>query len=554
MDDYENQLKKFDDNLIKPSAVTALVVIASTIIGISYYLGQTYTKNPLLVWGTIAGLLIFAATNFIPQLKFSKAHKTYLVLYHAAIIWVTLIILPIMSHFLMLWVVLTYVSEYYYKKIGLLLSLIVLALTMALGLVYQNMVSPIMIYEMGSMYFILVAASLVFSSIISGTLQNRGLLADKMIRAEYEHERVLSLINGMSDAVIATDENGVINIYNAAALELLNTNTGIDDQNINSVLRITDINHQPIKMIDYAKSLKNNISKAEFFLDISENDRRTLEVNISRTTLFSPIGQQKGYTFVMRDITEEKSLREERDDFVSVVSHELRTPIAVAEANTAMAQLQVKNPKHKPADVDKSLDNAHRQIIFLSEMINDLATLSKAETKKNKIEIEKFSADDVLHELDVNFRPKADAKGLGFNIKIEPALPEMATSRLYVKDILQNFISNAIKYTNEGSVEVTAKSTDNNSIVFAVKDTGTGITKAEQSKLFQKFWRSEDIHTRETEGTGLGLYIAAKLAKELGADIKVDSVKDKGSTFSVVVPTKVGVGGKIEVIEKQESK
>lgn len=554
MDDYENQLKKFDDNLIKPSAVTALVVIASTVIGISYYLGQTYTKNPLLVWGTIAGLLIFAATNFIPQLKFTKAHKTYLVLYHGAIIWVTLIILPIMSHFLMLWIVLTYVSEYYYKKIGLLLSLIVLALTMALGLVYQNMVSPIMIYEMGSMYFILVAASLVFSSIISGTLQNRGLLADKMIRAEYEHERVLSLINGMSDAVIATDENGVINIYNAAALELLNTNTGIDDQNINSVLRITDINHQPIKMIDYAKSLKNNISKAEFFLDISENDRRTLEVNISRTTLFSPIGQQKGYTFVMRDITEEKSLREERDDFVSVVSHELRTPIAVAEANTAMAQLQVKNPKHKPADVDKSLDNAHRQIIFLSEMINDLATLSKAETKKNKIEIEKFSADDVLHELDVNFRPKADAKGLGFNIKIEPALPEMATSRLYVKDILQNFISNAIKYTNNGGVEVTAKSTDNNSIVFAVKDTGMGITKAEQSKLFQKFWRSEDINTRETEGTGLGLYIAAKLAKELGADIKVDSVKDKGSTFSVVVPTKVGVGGKIEVIEKQESK
>ena len=257
------------------------------------------------------------------------------------------------------------------------------------------------------------------------------------------------------------------------------------------------------------------------------------------------------------DVTEEKSLSKERDDFVSVVSHELRTPIAIAEANTAMAQLQAKKSTVKHDDIDKSLDNAHKQIVFLSDMINDLATLSKAETQKNKLEIEEFDIDDVLKELDMMFRPKAREKGLDFTINAQPDLPLLDTSRLYVKDILQNFISNSIKYTSNGSVEVRATATADNKIRFDIKDTGVGLTKAEMGQLFQKFWRSEDLKTRETEGTGLGLYIAAKLARQIGAKIEVSSTKDQGSTFSAIVPIKVSQKDiSAEIIQKnaKESK
>lgn len=555
MNEYEKELKQFDDNLIKPKAVLPLVFIASVIILVSYYLGYTFTKNPIEIASTVGGLLLFSITTFFPKLRFSSAHKTWLVLYHLALIGVAITIMPLLSPFLMYWVVLTYVAQYYFKKTGLFFSILALLATIAGGFLYQNLaLNPSNLLVAGIWVGAILSTSLVFSSITKGALQNRGVLANKMIRAEYEHQRILSLINGMSDAVLATDENGIINIYNSSCMELLDTNTGLSNQNISDVLHLSDVNHQPIKIIEYAKALKNPVAKIDLYLDLNEDDRRTLEINISRTTLFSPIGQQKGYTFVLRDITEEKSLREERDDFVSVVSHELRTPIAIAEANTAMAQLQVKNPNLKQADVDKSLDNAHRQILFLSEMINDLATLSKAETAKNKIEIEEFSPEEVLNDLDLEFRPKADQKGLAFTIKTEPGLPRMKTSRLYVKDILQNFISNGIKYTQKGSVEVTANSLKDNKIVFAIKDTGIGVTKAEISKLFQKFWRSEDIHTRETEGTGLGLYIAAKLAGELGAKIDVQSIKGKGSTFSVTIPTMVqSDDGRIEVINKENA-
>lgn len=557
MNEYEKELKKFDDNLVKPKAVLPLVLVACIIILVSYFLGYTFTKSPIEVATTVGGLLIFSVTTFFPKLQFSRAHITWLVLYHFALIGVAATIMPIFSPFLMFWVVLTYVSQYFYKKSGLFISISILIATLAGGMAYQKVaLNQENLLIAGIWFGSILSASLVFSSITKGTLQNRGLLANKMIRAEYEHQRILSLINGMSDSVIATDENGIINAYNSATLELLNTNTGFDNQKIDEVLKLTDINHHPLSLIEYSKALKSSFSKADFFVDFGPEDRRTLEINISRTTLFSTVAQQKGYTFVIRDVTEEKSLREERDDFVSVVSHELRTPIAIAEANTAMAQLQAKSPKLEQEKINQSLDNAHKQIVFLSEMINDLATLSKAETEKNKIEIEKFSVDSILKELDSTFRPKADEKGLSFTIKTEPGLEEMNTSRLYVKDILQNLTSNAVKYTSKGGVEIQASQLPDNKILFAIKDTGTGITKAEQEKLFQKFWRSEDIHTRETEGTGLGLYIASKLSKQLGAEIKVESTKGKGSTFFVTIPVKISKGAKesLEIIDKEQDK
>lgn len=553
MNEYEKELKQFDDNLIKPNAVAPLVFIASGIISVSYLFGQTFSKNPYVVWGTVAALIIFTLTNFIPKLQFSSAHKTYLTLYHLTIMGVVIFVMPILTSFLLFWIVLTYVAQYFLKRVGLALSLLALLFTLAAGMSYQKVeFNPQNILIAGAWFLGLLATSTVFSSIIRGTFQNRGLLANKMVRAEYEHERILSLINSMNEAVIATDENGIINIYNAAAMELLNTNTGLDNQKIDSILKLSDINHKPIRLIDYAKSLKKSVDKVDFYIDVSAQDRRTLSIDISRTTLFSPISQQKGYTFLINDITEEKSLSKERDDFVSVVSHELRTPIAIAEANTAMAQLQAKKSAVKHDDIDKSLDNAHKQIVFLSEMINDLATLSKAETAKNKLEIEEFDIDDVLKELDVVFRPKAQAKGLDFNINAQSDLPLFDNSRLYVKDILQNFLSNAIKYTSNGSVELVAGATNDGKVKFDIKDTGIGLSQAEMGQLFQKFWRSEDLKTRETEGTGLGLYIAAKLAKQIGAQIHVSSTKGQGSTFSVTIPIKISQKEiDAEIIQKQ---
>jgi len=108
-------------------------------------------------------------------------------------------------------------------------------------------------------------------------------------------------------------------------------------------------------------------------------------------------------------------------------------------------------------------------------------------------------------------------------------------SRLYLHELLQNFITNAIKYTRDGSVTLKIhKSRDE--VRFEVSDTGIGISKSDQAKVFDKFYRSEDYRTRETNGTGLGLYVTRKLAKKMGTQIELKSRLNHGSSFSFTLP------------------
>jgi signal transduction histidine kinase len=133
------------------------------------------------------------------------------------------------------------------------------------------------------------------------------------------------------------------------------------------------------------------------------------------------------------------------------------------------------------------------------------------------------------------YSPEASKQKLHFNLELAPKIGHVSTSRLYLHELLQNFITNAIKYTREGSVTL-AISKKQDTIFFSVSDTGIGISKSDQAKIFNKFYRSEDYRTRETGGTGLGLYVAMKLSKKLGTHINLKSRLNHGSTFSFELP------------------
>ncbi|MGH7241551.1 MAG: sensor histidine kinase, partial [Candidatus Saccharimonadales bacterium] len=134
-----------------------------------------------------------------------------------------------------------------------------------------------------------------------------------------------------------------------------------------------------------------------------------------------------------------------------------------------------------------------------------------------------------------NYSSDAASKGLELTAQIAPGLPPLSSSKLYVREVLQNFITNAIKYTETGSVTVIASPADKG-ILFQVKDTGIGISKGDQERVFDKFFRSEDFRTRQNSGTGLGLYVTMKLTRLIHADINLESELNKGSTFSIMIP------------------
>jgi signal transduction histidine kinase len=164
-----------------------------------------------------------------------------------------------------------------------------------------------------------------------------------------------------------------------------------------------------------------------------------------------------------------------------------------------------------------------------------LSALSRAERGLGA-EVELVDPNEMLQSIFTNYGEQAKAKGLALNIDVPNKLPTIVSSRMYLQEILQNLVVNAIKYTRQGSITLKGRR-DSEAIKLEVSDTGIGISKADQKHIFEKFYRSEDYRTRESSGTGLGLYVCKKLAEKIGLRLTFDSRLNHGSTFTVTVPS-----------------
>jgi two-component system phosphate regulon sensor histidine kinase PhoR len=350
--------------------------------------------------------------------------------------------------------------------------------------------------------------------------------------------RTLTIINNLADGVVSTDGEGVINLYNAACLNLLDTNDSLNGKHIDDVLALYDVEDKPFSVFKQLKKLTKVTKREDLRYKFDEDDIMRLEVTSS--PIRSSYSRSKhgethdGYIIILRDITKAKSLEEERDEFISVVSHELRTPIAITEGTISNVQAMMGHPNTTQEMLEDAVTTAHEQIVFLASMVNDLSTLSRAE-RGVADETELIDIKELIAALHDKYHKEATAKKLQLDMDVGPKVGQVSVSRLYLEELLQNFITNSIKYTKQGSVKIIARQ-KSNKVTISVKDTGIGISKSEHKKVFDKFYRSEDYRTRETGGSGLGLYIGAKLARKLHTKIDIVSRLNHGSTFSITLP------------------
>ena len=356
---------------------------------------------------------------------------------------------------------------------------------------------------------------------------------DKQL-ANLEHERLSSLINSMADGVIAIDQQGKVVLYNGAALNIIDVNTTITGKSVDKIFEIIDQNGVTVDLKPLILQVKTPVTTRDYRMKYKDGSTINLYVSMAPVHLGYGHKGDQGFVILFRDITREKSLEEERNEFISVVSHELRTPIAIAEGNLGNA-LFITDKTPGLDQIKAAIKQAHDQVLFLSDMINDLSTLSRAERGKLQVDIEQINVHELLKSLEANYKAQAEQKGLKLNITIAPELELLSSSKLYVKEILQNFLTNAIKYTEKGSVTVQAKPVSDG-VEFCVSDTGIGITRSDQEQVWDKFFRSEDYRTRQNNGTGLGLYVTMKLSRLIHADIGLTSELNKGSSFTVSIP------------------
>ncbi len=226
-----------------------------------------------------------------------------------------------------------------------------------------------------------------------------------------------------------------------------------------------------------------------------------------------------------------------KDEFLNIMSHELRTPINVV---MGYAQL-LKNGALGDANTQQAaaIDTIAARTKDLLDMINSLLYATSLEGNGAKFEADAFRLGDFVHELEADYQAQSNGEiSLVWDYPAE--LPTIETDGVKLKQILQNIINNAIKFTERGAITTSARYCPGDKTVeFVVTDTGIGIAPEEMHDIFERFHQVDSSQTRAFEGVGLGLYIVKEFTALLGGKIAVESEPGKGSTFTLTIPTEV---------------
>jgi signal transduction histidine kinase len=218
------------------------------------------------------------------------------------------------------------------------------------------------------------------------------------------------------------------------------------------------------------------------------------------------------------------------------MSHELRTPLnAILGYTELMADGAYGEPSEKMFGILKRLEANGKHLLGL---INDVLDLSKIEAGQLVLELSDYCVQDITQTVRSTLEPLAADKKLAFKVEVNPQLPPGRGDGRRLTQVLINLVGNAIKFTDAGEVAIKAEAT-NGSFYVAVRDTGPGISAADQAKLFQEFQQADNAITRKKGGTGLGLAISKRIVEMHGGRIWVESQPGQGSTFTFTLPVVV---------------
>ena len=256
------------------------------------------------------------------------------------------------------------------------------------------------------------------------------------------------------------------------------------------------------------------------------------------------------YLFIMREKAEEsdewKHAKEIADNanqaksiFLANMSHEIRTPI-----NAVIGMNEMILRESKDSTITKYAQNAHSASEALLSLINDILDFSKIESGKMELIEESYKLDEIIKNLVTMIKPRALKKDLSFKVKVDENIENnLFGDSVRIRQIVINFLTNAVKYTKTGGIEFIVdrekRSEDLIILKFHVKDTGIGIRAEDKQKLFEDFERFDSHENKNIEGTGLGLAITNRLVNMMNGQIEVESIYGKGSTFSVMIPQRV---------------
>ncbi|RUO75372.1 response regulator [Idiomarina seosinensis] len=347
-------------------------------------------------------------------------------------------------------------------------------------------------------------------------------------------------------AIIATDTQGTIKLFNSGAQRLLGyTAESVVNKHTPALF------HDQAEVAERAKQLAEQLSEHVEGFDvfvvkahyegsdihdwhyITRNGER-VPVTLVVTPITDESNKTVGYLGVAQDITERKRMEKMKSEFISTVSHELRTPLT--SVSGALGLVLSGSLGHLPEQVETLLNTAHRNSERLSHLINDLLDIEKVAAGQLDFDIQTHRVISLIERI------IEENKAYGSERKIKLELVKSVSDVLFkvdeqrLKQIMANLLSNAIKFSPENETVTIDVDTDCDNVVISVTDRGNGIPEAFQHKLFNRFSQADSSDTREKGGTGLGLSITKELVEHMGGSIGFKTKEGEGTRFFFKLP------------------
>jgi len=372
--------------------------------------------------------------------------------------------------------------------------------------------------------------------------------------AEYEQEdkRVepVALVEhaalaSISDGVVVSDTEGRVVVLNRAAVRML----GLEGDTVLG---------QPVDVLFEPFSARGRLTISEAmgrlradpysYGQSGKSAETIIEIGVRFIrALLSPVltdkGEFLGIVTVLRDITREVEADRARSDFVSNVSHELRLPLTAIKGYCDLLLY----------DTVDQLDKEQRRFLrivqsnadHLVALINDLLDISRVESYRLDLDIQLVQMEAIIRDVADAIQPQCDQKDLRLTVDVDPRVGTVLGDPARLSQVVSNLANNACRRTPEGGHITLALSSSENGLQVGVTDTGPAISPSDRSRIFQRFYRTEDSLAHRTESTGLEIPVARILVEMHGGRMWVDSDPSEGTTFAFALPLRVDVPGEV---------
>ncbi len=350
-----------------------------------------------------------------------------------------------------------------------------------------------------------------------------------LLAIAHEKSRLNTIIESISSGVLLINREGKVVYFNRACLHKLQ----IDELNIEDFI----LDKLPLEISKLVKKIfSDHSTNKSFTTEVEVLPEGNLIIEATCSPVPHPDGSFAGVVVVLKNITGFKKIEQLKSQFVSMVAHELKTPLAAV-----LGYLDILVDESIKIPMDKRIEYLSRSEIRLKgslELVNDLLDISRMETDTTKREIVDIKLVDIVNQSIEMQELEIKRKNIIVEIRIPNELPILRLDNGEATKIINNLVSNAVKYNKDnGSVNITAYST-NNFVVIEISDTGIGLREKDRIKLFQQFYRAKNKYTRSISGTGLGLSIVKRLVEVNHGKLDVESVYEEGTKFRIHFPFK----------------